>query len=157
MTRILIFLLILVSLGIGGYLLLSNNAGKFSKINTSISKQPLAVPTIAKSGVSIVLSPINGSGVTGLATIVEKNGKVFVDIKVVNPPFVQQPASLNAGTCLKSGKVEFQLKNVFHGSSETTFDSNMEKFNKLLPLALNIYKSEEELSVVSCGQISIKK
>ncbi len=150
MLKNLFFVLALLGLLAGGYLLLSNKA----KTGIGLVKEtPSPAPTIAKSGISIILSEKNNSGETGLASIVERNNKIQIDINLVGPPFIQQRAVILSGTCMSPGSIKFSLKNVFNGDSLTNLDLNIEKFNTLLPMAMVVYKSEEPSVVVSCGNI----
>lgn len=151
MLRRLIYILVIIIVLAGGYLLLSNQTATKIKITGG---NPSPEPTIAKSGVSIILSERNDSGETGLASIVEKNSKVEVDINLVGPPFISQRAVIQAGSCDKLGTIKFILKNVFNGDSTTTLNLNIAEFNKGLPLALIVNKTEENSSqIVACGNI----
>ena len=159
MQRNLLILILLTILGLGGfvmYVMRSNvNPGQNQEAAQQTQEQtgvPSALP-LEPEAINITLSAQSDSGETGVASLVEKDGKVLVVLNVMGTPIdVEQPAHIHLGACPTPGKVEFPLANVLNGRSETTIDTTMADLKKMLPLAINIHKSEEEAKVyVACG------
>lgn len=116
------------------------------------STVPSALP-LDENVLDIKLSVQNESGETGVASLVEKDGKVLVVLNLLGTPIdVPQPAHIHAGSCPTPGKVEYPLTNVLNGRSETTIDTTMAELKKMVPLAVNVHKSTTEAGVyVACG------
>ncbi len=146
-----VLILIIISL-LGGYFLLTKNSTSPSKVPVQTKEESMKIP---QTGVSIVLSEQSNSGQAGIATIIEKNGKVVVSLKLTGVLVdTSKPAHLHLGTCEKPGKVKNPLNDVVDGQSETTLDIDMSTLNKQLPLILSVHKSNQEINVyTACGEI----
>ena len=158
MRRNLLVLILLTVLGLGGfvfYVLKSQKPAGNQQAAGAAPEQPStpsALPLEADA-INITLTPQNDSGETGVASLVEKDGKVLVVLNVMGTPIdIEQPAHIHTGFCPNPGEVEFPLTSVLNGRSETTIDTTMANLKKMLPLAINVHKSEEEAKVyVACG------
>ncbi len=150
-----VLILIIISL-LGGYFFLTKNSTSPSKVPAQTKEESMKIP---QTGVSIVLSEQNNSGQAGIATIIEKNGKVVVSLKLTGALVdTSQPAHLHLGVCDDPGKVVYPLTNVVNGESETVLGVDMATFNQSLPLILNVHKSEQESDIyASCGLLSQSK
>lgn len=105
--------------------------------------------------INIDLTEENGSGESGTAALVEKDGQTTVTIGTIGfTEGVSQPAHIHLGACPNVGAVVYPLTNVLNGESITVLDVTLEQLESELPLGINIHKSAEEPSVyTSCGDI----
>jgi|SRR3989344_1919121 len=110
--------------------------------------------TMAKS-VIVNLDAQNNSGQSGQATLSDEAGKTKVAVSVpAGGDGVAQPAHIHAGACPEPGGIVYPLSNVVNGNSKTTLDVSLEDLLEQLPLAINIHKSANQVSVyTSCGDI----
>lgn len=91
---------------------------------------------------------------TGTATLVEKNGKVVVTVKVTPVQSGPQPAHIHVGSCPGVGAVAYPLTNLVNGTSTTMLDVTMADLKAKKPLAINIHKSADESKVyTACGSL----
>ena len=109
----------------------------------------------ASDSVVVALSTQNASGVSGTATLTETNGSTMVTLALTGSPAdVPQPAHIHTGSCATIGGVVYPLEFPVNGASETTLNVTLEAILAQLPLALNVHKSAEEVSVyVACGDL----
>lgn len=98
----------------------------------------------------------NDSNEEGVASLVDYNGKVMVQLSVTNVPAgIPQPAHIHVGSCANPGSVKYPLENVVEGKSETTINISMADLLKSLPLAINVHKSAQQVGTyVACGDIT---
>lgn len=142
----------------GGYQLLQGNkAPKPSPQATETSASPTPEAMMLKE-ITVDLAEQNGSGASGTATLKEEDGKTTVTVTTTGfVKDVSQPAHIHLGACPKVGAVKWPLANVLNGSSETTLNTTFAEIKNNLPLAVNIHKSEAEVSVyTSCGDLPSK-
>lgn len=103
----------------------------------------------------ITLSPQNDSGESGTATLKQENGKTKVVVDLDSAPSSAQPAHIHTGSCADLGGVKYPLISPVDGESETLLDVPLTQLVSELPLAINVHKSSEEISVyVACGDIT---
>ena len=110
--------------------------------------------------VSFPISAQNDSGESGFVTLAEAEGKtrVVIDVSSV-PEGVIQPAHIHVGPCAEIGGVKYPLIGVekveMGPASVTILDVSFEQLmSELLPLAINVHKSQEESGVyVACGDV----
>ena len=105
--------------------------------------------------ITVELNAESDSGESGKAKLVEENNQVTVTISLDGAPEdVSQPAHIHLGSCPEVGGVQYPLTNILNGESTTTIDVTLDQLKSELPLAINIHKSVDEVSVyVSCGNI----
>ena len=108
----------------------------------------------ASGTVTVELKAVNDSGVSGKATLTPMDNKAKVTIEVTGAPQdVAQPAHIHQGTCEDLGAPKYPLEAVKNGKSETTIDAKLSDLTAG-DLAINIHKSEKEMSVyAACGEI----
>ena len=160
MRRNVLVLLILAILVVGGFVLYAKKSQNGAVGSTATPGQaqetttPSALPMEA-SAKNVLLSVQNDSGETGVASLVEKDGKLLVVLNVMGTPEdVPQPAHIHSGSCPTPGEVIHPLSNVLNGKSETTLDTTMAELLKKMPLVVNIHKSVKEAkSYVACGNL----
>ena len=105
---------------------------------------------------TVNLSPQNGSGESGTATLTPQGDKTQVVIKLTGAPdaATQQPAHIHDGSCAKlDPKPRVPLQNVVGGSSTTTLDM---KLGDIMSKggAVNVHKSAADVKTyVACGDL----
>jgi hypothetical protein len=109
----------------------------------------------ASVSMTVQLASLNSSGETGTAILSDENGKTKVVVAMQNEPAsASQPAHIHVGACPAPGAVKYPLSNVVGGTSETVLDVDMATLKSELPLAVNVHKSNNEItSYVSCGDL----
>jgi len=110
---------------------------------------------MAQQPVVVALSTQNNSGISGTATLTDMNGSTLVKLDLVGAPVdVAEPAHIHTGSCANIGGVVYPLTDSLNGISETTLNVPLSAILSQLPLALNVHKSAEEVSVyVACGDL----
>lgn len=156
--------LIILLLG-GGYFIYNKSLSKPD--NSILPTDLLAGPSISPSGdgesstsaipgeqMTVMLDAQNDSGETGTAVLKDLNGKTQVSLRITGAPATAQPAHIHIGSCPTPGEVKYPLINLVNGESETTLDVSITELKKMLPLAVNVHKSAQEIKVyVACGDI----
>src|SRR3989344_5909031 len=106
--------------------------------------------------VVVALSAQNDSGMNGTATLTDMGSSTLVKLALTGAPAdIVQPAHIHTGSCATIGGVVYPLTFPVNGVSATTLDVSLEAIMAQLPLALNVHKSVEEVSVyVACGDLS---
>ena len=104
--------------------------------------------------VTVELKAVGDSGVSGQASLMPMGDKTMVSITLTGAPEgVAQPAHIHQGTCEKLGAPKYPLNAVENGKSETTIDAKVSDL-ATGDLAINVHKSEKEMSVyAACGEI----
>lgn len=152
----------------------NQRVGMFSKMNRDLQQTRRNAKEAAKAAFTrdrmacnqygmmekklvVTLGTQNNSGVSGVAMLREDAGSVRVTLETVggtggNTP---QPAHIHMGSCPTPGAVKYPLTAVVNGRSETTLsNTTLEAIKSQLPLAINIHKSETEMSVyLACGDV----
>lgn len=103
----------------------------------------------------IHLAPLNASGETGTATLVQRpDGSLLVSVLTRDGGSDPQPVHIHEGTCDSSGAVAYKLQTAVGGKSETTLKGV--KLSDLTSSAhvINVHKSAKEMGTyVACGRI----
>ena len=91
----------------------------------------------------------------GNAVITEKDGNLEVTLNLMGENGASQPAHIHEGACPGIGAVVYPLENAVNGKSTSVIeDMTLEDLKDQLPLALNVHKSAEEVSVyTACGNL----
>lgn len=149
MNKSLLILVLVVALVAGGYLYLSNMSPAQSPERAGEN-----VGTLEKK-VIVNLSEQNNSGETGVAELLETDGKLYVSLNLEGAPEgVSQPAHIHLGSCPKPGAVKYALSNVLDGASETEVQATLQELKSESPLAVNVHKSGAQSGVyVACGDV----
>jgi len=97
----------------------------------------------------------NNSNQSGIAKLVEENGKVIVTISLAEfTEGISQPVHIHSGKCPDVGAVVYPLTNVLNGKSVTVLNVTLSELEKGLPLAINVHKSIDEAKVyTACGDL----
>lgn len=110
---------------------------------------------IEAAPLELQLSEQNGSGVSGVVTLVPtSDGQVLVTIALAGDDgSAPRPAHIHDGTCAALGGVAYPLENAVDGSSETAIASDVPS---LLagPYAVNLHESEAAIdNYIACADI----
>jgi hypothetical protein len=124
-----------------------------------IAASLIAIAAIAPAAadshtLTIDLDEVNGSGVSGTATLTEEDGQTMVEIELDGTPEDGvHPAHIHAGTCDDLGDVVFPLEDVVDGTSESTVEATLDVI-LADQHAINVHLSADEMDVyVACGNI----
>jgi hypothetical protein len=120
----------------------------------TITPQP-SLPAASSAGTIVQLDEENSSGESGPVTLSEIDGKVRVSVSLAGAPLgVSQPIHIHLGSCPDVGNIKYTLTPVVNGKSETNLNVSLAQLKKLLPLAINVHKSVQQVGVyVACGNI----
>jgi len=156
-AKLVIALIVAVVLVYGGYRVLRHfSKPKPAAMIQTVSPTPQASPSGAMTNqMKVTLSEVNKSGQSGSAVLSEANGKTTVTVTLAGfTKGVSQPAHIHVGACPGVGAIKYPLTNVVDGSSITVLNATLSDIKANLPLALNVHKSENEISVyTACGNL----
>src|SRR3989338_2289673 len=109
----------------------------------------------SSDSIVVALSAQNDSGMNGTATLTSMGESTLVELALTGAPAgIVQPAHINTGSCATIGGVVYPLEFPVNGVSATTLNVSLDAILAQLPLALNVHKSAEEVSVyVACGDL----
>jgi hypothetical protein len=131
------------------------HAGFDQGVSTKKSAQPAATPATSAQ-VTVTLNELNGSGMSGTATLTAVGDKqTRVVITATGATAGDHPAHIHAGTCdTLNPNPLFPLNNVdANGHSDTTIDVALSQLTGG-GFAINVHKSAQEIGVyVMCGNI----
>jgi hypothetical protein len=103
----------------------------------------------------VTITPLNDSGETGAATLVQQpDGSLLVTVLTRNGGPDPQPVHIHKGTCERSGAIAFKLQTAVDGKSETKLKGV--KLSDLTSSAnvINVHKSAKEMGTYyACGRI----
>lgn len=114
-----------------------------------------AARTMAQDDVVVPINELNGSGISGDASLTDNgDGTTTVDI-LVDGATGGHPAHIHSGTCTELGDVVYPLTDVdASGESVTVIDVPLSELQTTGPYAINIHLSADEIGTyVACGDI----
>jgi hypothetical protein len=118
---------------------------------STVPQEASASPKVGEE-LTVTLLEQNGSRQAGIATVQELGDKVRVHLRVAGATSSAEPAHIHLGKCPKPGAVKYPLTDVVNGLSETMLDVSLSNLKSMMPLAINIHQSKEEIQkYVSCG------
>lgn len=128
--------------------------------NDSHSEDTDGDDTEIHNSLSLNFAAQNNSGLSGTATLEERDGKVKVELEVkatagiLGAVLAAEPAHIHLGACPNVGAVKYPLSPVVNGKSETTLNISLADLRANLPLAINVHKSVAEIGVyIACTDI----
>jgi hypothetical protein len=115
----------------------------------------IAPAAAQEESLTIDLDEVNGSGVSGTATLTEEDGQTNVAIELEGTPEDGvHPVHIHSGTCDDLGDVVFPLEDVVDGMSESTVEASIADI-LAADHAINVHLSADEMDVyVACGEIT---
>lgn len=157
------FVLGLIIYGLVYYFILSRN-DKYSSSQPLEKYQPPSVSQVSPSPAAMtgedafILRPVDSDQV-GAADLVEENGQTKVIINLIGyTEDVEQPAHIHTGVCPGIGAVKYPLTSLINGKSVTVLPVTLTQLKNELPLAINVHKSEEEISIYTvCGPLELNR
>src|SRR5947209_5290902 len=137
MSKVLLIVIVVLVLGVAGYMLLSK--GGLSLPNNLAQPGSAPITSLPKE-VEVSLNSQNNSNELGVAVLQKINGKLVVKINLKGQPAnLAQPAHIHLGSCPNPGVVKYPLNPVLNGTSETVLDTNGDDLLKMMPLAINVH------------------
>lgn len=103
--------------------------------------------------ISLNFSVQNNSSIYGTAKLEDEDGNVEVKLELINfSSGIIEPAHIHLGACPNPGAVKYPLNSVLNGESKTVLNGmTIAQLKTQLPLAINVHKSQEEMSVsIAC-------
>ncbi|HTM68802.1 MAG TPA: hypothetical protein VL426_05915 [Candidatus Binatia bacterium] len=103
----------------------------------------------------LTIDALGGSGISGKALLVEQEDKTKVMLNLNGTTQGHTyPAHIHLGACPTPGEVKYSLASVAEGKSVTLVDASFDAIVSGLPLAINVHKSDTEISTyVACGDL----
>ena len=159
--------IVIAGLLIGGLIML------FQRISQAPSSNPPSDPTIrinlptveyptipaSAPAFTVPIHSLGSSGITGTATFKDIAGTVAILLHFDGLPEEEEseesimPAEIRYGTCTAPGSVAYPLTAPDAGASETDLSINLKEFNTQKPMAVVLYRSMQDQTVVACGDI----
>ena len=163
--RDLILGIVVVCFLAGGLFLWLQRASQKSS-NTILSQPTLQInlptfqyPTIPPSAPDFTVSmqSVASSGITGKVTFRDISGTVAILLRVDGLPGEEDesltPAEIRHGSCASLGDLAYPMTAPDAGESETDLSINLKQFNTQKPMAVVLYRSPQDNTVVACGDI----
>jgi hypothetical protein len=104
---------------------------------------------------NVTFAAQNDSGLTGTATLVEKDGKTTVSVALAGAAIAtEMPSHIHVGTCDNLDPApKYPLNNIVDGKSETTVDASIATL-LASPFAINVHKSATDIATyVACANL----
>jgi hypothetical protein len=159
--------IVIVGLLVGGLILL------FQRISQAPSSSPSSDPTIqinlptveyptipaSAPAFTVPIHNIGSSGITGTATFKDIAGTVAILLHFDGLPEEEEseesimPAEIRYGTCTDPESLAYPLTAPDAGQSETDLSINLQQFNMQKPMAVVLYRSTQDRSVIACGDV----
>ncbi|HLO32188.1 MAG TPA: hypothetical protein VK249_23770 [Anaerolineales bacterium] len=119
-------------------------------------------PTIPPSdpAFTVPIYSVASSGVTGTVTFKDIAGTVAILLHVDGLPQDEESegsvlqVELHYGTCADPGALAYPMTAPDAGESETDLSINLKQFNQQRPMAVLLYRSPQDHTVIACGDIS---
>ena len=121
-------------------------------INLPSDRSPTLTPSAP--AYTIVVKSVGQSGVSGTATFEDVAGVVAIRLHfdgLEEESF--SPAEIHNGSCAAPTALAYALVAPEAGESETDLLINLEQFNTQKPLAVILYRSVQDRTVIACGDI----
>ena len=164
--RYLILGIVTVCFLVGGLAIRLQTTNHISPISTSSYPTPqinlptVQYPTIPPSApaFTVPIHSIDPSGLTGTVTFKDIAGTVAILLHIDGPPGEESeesimPVELRYGTCTAPGPLAYPMTAPDAGESETDLPINLEQFNTQKPMAVILYRSAQDHTVIACGDI----
>jgi peptidoglycan hydrolase-like protein with peptidoglycan-binding domain len=133
--------------------ILAEGAGQSGKIPPGLLKEHGHV-------ISAKLNAQSDSGVNGFVMLTEQNGRIKLDIALLEKntatTSTARPAHIHLGSCAATGPIKWPLGSVVGGKSTTVLDITMKDIASSTPLYVNVHKSDAEIGTsLSCGDLHV--
>jgi len=127
------------------------------QINIPTTQYPTIPPSAPEFTVPI--HSVGPLGITGTVTFKDIAGVVAILLHVDGLPEDEEseesimPAELRYGTCATLGDLAYPMSPPDAGESETDLSINLKQFNTQKPMAVILYQSLQDHTVIACGEI----
>jgi hypothetical protein len=120
-----------------------------------VSRRLRRLRPVPLTPVTIVLKPIDNSGVSGTAVLTPLAGEhMQVTLQIDNAPPGALPAHIHFDTCANPSEIRFGLTNVVNGKSETTVSGSIAYLRRGHgKFSINVHRAEPDLPIIACGDI----
>jgi hypothetical protein len=135
----------------------STSAYATFQINVPTTQYP-TIPASAPE-FTVPIHSVGPSGITGTVTFKDIAGAVAILLHVEGLPSDEEseesimPAELRYGTCTAQGALAYDMSAPDAGASETDLSINLKQFNTQKPMAIILYRSLQDHTVIACGDI----
>jgi hypothetical protein len=117
---------------------------------------PGQYPTIPPSApaYTAVIQSVGASGVTGRATFEDVSGALAILLHIDGEEEDSiEPIEIHYGACSAPGPLAYLLVTPDAQESETDLSINLKQFNTQKPMAVVLYRSNQDRTVIACGDI----
>ena len=127
------------------------------QINVPTTQYPTIPPSAP--AFTVLIHSMGPSGITGTATFKDIAGTVAILLHVDGLPGDEEseesimPVELRYGTCTALGALAYPLAAPDAGESETDLTINLKQFNTQRPMAVILYRSAQDHTMIACGDI----
>ena len=155
---------VLLLLAVGAFYLYKNS--QMTKVpqttdveETTVVKEEPADEVMMEE-VVVNLDAVNADTIdqSGVAVLTEAEGggvQVAITLTTLEAAEIQ-PAHIHRGSCPGVGEIAYPLESVVEGKSTTLLEVTMADLKEMLPLAINVHKSADEVSVyTACGSLEL--
>ena len=140
---------------------LSSSIGTSAYPTLQINVPTTRYPTIPPSApaFTVTIQSIGSSAITGTATFKDIAGSVAILLHVDGLPDDEEseesvvPAELRYGACAALGDLAYPMSAPDAGESETDLSIDLEQLNMQRPMAVILYRSAQDHTVIACGDI----
>lgn len=124
----------------------------------TINVPTIEYPTIPPSApaFTVPLHSTDPSGMTGTATFKEIAGSVAILLHLDRLPDDEEsimPVELRFGTCAALGDLAYPMSVPDGGESETDLSIDLKQFDAQKPMAVVLYRSPQDPTMIACGDI----
>ena len=165
--RYLILWMVIIGLLIVGVFIWLQKASRSPATNSAseptlqINLPTVQYPTIPPSApeFTVPIQSVGNSDVTGKVTFKDIAGTVAILLHVDNLEGQEEseetitPVELHFGTCAALGDLAYPMSVPDAGESETDLSINLQQFNTQRPMAVVLYRSPDDRTVIACGDV----
>lgn len=165
--RYLILGIVMVGLLMGGLILQFLRTSRGSPESPSsyatlqINVPTTQYPTIPPSApaFTVPIHSVSPSGITGTVTFKDIAGTVAILLHLDDLPEEEEseesiiPVELRYGSCTTPGDLAYPMTAPDAGESETDLSINLKEFNTQKPMAIFLYRSDQDDTIIACGDI----
>ena len=125
---------------------------QITHINIPLTEYP-TVPPSAPS-YTVPVHSIGSSGIAGTATFEDVSGAVAILLHIDGLEEESlAPSEIHFGACVAPGLLAYALGPPDAGESETDLAISLKEFNAKKPMAVLLYRSPQDRTVIACGDI----
>jgi hypothetical protein len=128
------------------------------QIKVPTAQDSTILPSAPEYTISIL--SLGDSGITGTVTFKDIGGNIAILLYVNGLPEDEEneemllPVEIRYGTCAALGDLAYPMAAPDAGQSETDLLINLKEFNSQRPMAVVLYRSTQDHTVIACGDIS---